>query len=279
MLRGWFDSTFGDSALLAQVVIAIVLLVFILAMLVWLFGRRSGNGVSSSLVRGRQPRLSVMEAAVVDDKRRLVLVRRDQIEHLVMIGGPSDIVVETNIVRGRAAGHGQQGRRSTAAQRQQAAVTGAPPAPYPSQYPAPAPAHAAQHSPQAPAAAETSHQIPPAAAAVAAASAAATAAAVLRRPTVADAAELEADTGNADDRNADDSEARPGTNGATRGISPFPGLPAGRLAPAQTPSQDSAQTGQQAAQAEPADDVSIDLPPEFADELAAELASETSVAG
>ena len=45
------------------------------------------------------PRLAVIDAAAVDGRRRLVLVRRDNIEHLLMIGGPTDIVVEPNIVR------------------------------------------------------------------------------------------------------------------------------------------------------------------------------------
>src|SRR5437667_816319 len=49
--------------------------------------------------RGRMPRLAVIDAAAVDGRRRLVLVRRDNVEHLLMIGGPSDIVVEPNIVR------------------------------------------------------------------------------------------------------------------------------------------------------------------------------------
>ena len=49
--------------------------------------------------RGRMPRLAVIDAAAVDGRRRLVLVRRDNVEHLLMIGGPSDIVVEANIVR------------------------------------------------------------------------------------------------------------------------------------------------------------------------------------
>lgn len=42
-------------------------------------------------------RLAVMDAAEVDAQRRLVLVRRDEVEHLVMIGGPTDIVIEQNI--------------------------------------------------------------------------------------------------------------------------------------------------------------------------------------
>ena len=65
------------------------------------------------------PRLAVIDAAAVDGRRRLVLVRRDNIEHLLMIGGPSDIVVEPNIVRAQPA-------------RDQVATRAAVPAPEPS---------------------------------------------------------------------------------------------------------------------------------------------------
>jgi hypothetical protein len=41
----------------------------------------------------------VIDAATVDGRRRLVLIRRDNIEHLLMIGGPTDVVIEPNIVR------------------------------------------------------------------------------------------------------------------------------------------------------------------------------------
>jgi hypothetical protein len=40
----------------------------------------------------------VLDAAAVDARRRLVLIRRDDVEHLIMIGGPTDIVVESRIV-------------------------------------------------------------------------------------------------------------------------------------------------------------------------------------
>jgi hypothetical protein len=55
----------------------------------------SGSYNSSGNYRAR---LAVMDAAEVDAQRRLVLVRRDEVEHLIMIGGPSDIVIEQNIV-------------------------------------------------------------------------------------------------------------------------------------------------------------------------------------
>ncbi|RJF76634.1 flagellar biosynthetic protein FliO [Rhodopseudomonas palustris] len=65
----------------------------------WLVRRFAGNRLGASTKSGRMPRLAVIDAAAVDGRRRLVLVRRDNIEHLLMIGGPSDIVVESNIVR------------------------------------------------------------------------------------------------------------------------------------------------------------------------------------
>jgi hypothetical protein len=66
---------------------------------VWLIRRFAGNHLGTNTNRGRMPRLAVIDAAAVDGRRRLVLVRRDNVEHLLMIGGPTDIVVEPNIVR------------------------------------------------------------------------------------------------------------------------------------------------------------------------------------
>ncbi|OBZ92386.1 hypothetical protein ADU59_26950 [Pararhizobium polonicum] len=59
------------------------------------------NRPSSPFIRGgknRQPRLAVLDAAAIDTRRRLVLVRRDDVEHLIMIGGPTDVVIESRIV-------------------------------------------------------------------------------------------------------------------------------------------------------------------------------------
>src|ERR1700719_4346903 len=66
--------------------------------------RRFGTGqLGGAGTRGRQHRLSVLEWAKVDNRRFLCLVRRDNVEHLLIIGGPTDVVVEANIVRAVAA--------------------------------------------------------------------------------------------------------------------------------------------------------------------------------
>ncbi|MCZ7481979.1 flagellar biosynthetic protein FliO [Rhizobium rhizogenes] len=90
-----FIGTYGNNLIVAVVGVGVALLV--LAIALWLLRRRSG---SSPFIRGgrnRQPRLQVLDATAVDARRRLVLVRRDNVEHLVMIGGPTDIVIESGI--------------------------------------------------------------------------------------------------------------------------------------------------------------------------------------
>lgn len=52
-------------------------------------------------VRGRRgQRLGISEFHEIDKTRRIVLVRRDDVEHLVMIGGNQDLVIESNIDSG-----------------------------------------------------------------------------------------------------------------------------------------------------------------------------------
>src|ERR1700736_5855800 len=82
---------------------AFVAVLALIGLAAWLVRRFAGNRLGTNPNRGRMPRLAVIDAAAVDNRRRLVLVRRDNIEHLLMIGGPTDIVVEANIVRATAA--------------------------------------------------------------------------------------------------------------------------------------------------------------------------------
>ena len=76
----------------------IVVLVFIYA--ISRFFKRSRKISSPDRVRSRTPRLGIVDAFDLGDRQRqLVLLRRDNIEHLLLIGGPNDVVVESNIVR------------------------------------------------------------------------------------------------------------------------------------------------------------------------------------
>ena len=57
-----------------------------------------GPNLKGWLFRQRpEPRLGVVEQASIDSRRRLVLIRRDDVEHLIMTGGPVDLVIEDGI--------------------------------------------------------------------------------------------------------------------------------------------------------------------------------------
>lgn len=70
----------------AAVVLAVL---FVITLAFRILAGRSGGHESS--------RLGVSEALEIDKHRRLVLVRRDDVEHLVLIGGGQDVVVEAEI--------------------------------------------------------------------------------------------------------------------------------------------------------------------------------------
>ena len=69
---------------------AIALAVLLVGMLVY--------KLLSGPVMGRKgQRLGISEYHEIDKTRRLVLVRRDETEHLVLIGGGQDLVIESGI--------------------------------------------------------------------------------------------------------------------------------------------------------------------------------------
>jgi len=109
-----FDTLFGaEMPLAVRFFLAFVIVLGLIGATAWAV-RRFGAGRLGSATRGRQPRLAVVDYASVDGRRRLILVRRDNVEHLMMIGGPTDVVVEPNIVRATAAPRDMPGARPAA---------------------------------------------------------------------------------------------------------------------------------------------------------------------
>jgi hypothetical protein len=103
VINSWLTGIVGATA--APIVGFILLFALVLAAVVVLFAvlRRLSGGTFVAGGRNRQQRLAVMDATAVDSRRRLVLVRRDEVEHLILIGGPTDVVVEQNIRHTRQA--------------------------------------------------------------------------------------------------------------------------------------------------------------------------------
>jgi len=76
---------------------ALAALGLVLALIVggyWLL-KRSGLRIAGAPVGGT--RLGVVEVRALDTRRKLVLIRRDDKEHLLLLGATGEIVVETGI--------------------------------------------------------------------------------------------------------------------------------------------------------------------------------------
>ena len=150
----WLDQLpFADNRVvqigfLAACGIAALVVLAILYRLVFAHRLRVPGG------RTRQPRLGLVDAFSLDGQRQLVLVRRDNVEHLVMIGGPNDVLVELQINRALTPARensqaspllapGAPGRRAEAPLAAAPVVAEAPP----SKVTVPAPASAAPKAP------------------------------------------------------------------------------------------------------------------------------------
>src|SRR3954466_9358826 len=94
------DSLFGaEGSLIVRFVIAFVIVLALIGITFWLIRRFGGARVGSSAQRGGPPRRALIVAAAGEGRPPLVRGRRKNVEHLLMSGGPADIVVEQNIVR------------------------------------------------------------------------------------------------------------------------------------------------------------------------------------
>jgi flagellar protein FliO/FliZ len=82
-----------DFDLYLRFALALILVLGLITLLAWVL-RRFGMGMK--LQKGR--RLSVVEVQALGPRHRLILLRRDQVEHLVLVGPHSETVIENGIV-------------------------------------------------------------------------------------------------------------------------------------------------------------------------------------
>ena len=75
---------------------ALVLVLALIAAFAWA-ARRFGLGGALAATKGGSPRLAVVEVKVIDSRRKLVLLRRDACEHLILLGPNRDLLVESGV--------------------------------------------------------------------------------------------------------------------------------------------------------------------------------------
>lgn len=93
----WLESIAGPQYVPAILWTLAALAALVVVLVVVKLVRRASSGTFVAGGRNRKTRLAIMDATAVDSHRRLVLVRRDDVEHLLLIGGANDLVIEPNI--------------------------------------------------------------------------------------------------------------------------------------------------------------------------------------
>lgn len=162
----WLNGIVGETAgPTASLIVSIILIAIAIIVLVWI--ARLLLGGRFSLRHHPELRLQVVDATAIDNRRKLVLVRRDNVEHLIVIGGQNDLVVETGIVASVAnvanvanVSEQQRAPKRTNAQPAQPAMPS--PAKRQTAEQHPAPVKAAPQTPAAPAAPATTVSVSPA---------------------------------------------------------------------------------------------------------------------
>lgn len=86
-----------DTANYLRLILALGLVLALIGVFALLL-RRYGPAAGLALRRKGDKRLAVVEVMALDARRRLVLVRRDGVEHLLLLGIGEDRVVETGIL-------------------------------------------------------------------------------------------------------------------------------------------------------------------------------------
>jgi len=111
LLVTWFGAT---GATVVRYVVALAVVIGLLLLLRWVL-RNYATGGQLSIGRSRQNhRLTIVEQIALDQRRRLLLVKRDGVEHLILVGGGNDLVVEPTIIRGVPVGSLGRGARPAA---------------------------------------------------------------------------------------------------------------------------------------------------------------------
>ena len=84
--------------MLARMLVSLGLVLGLLGALTWALKKYGAKlGLPMAIKQGKA-RLQMVDVTPLDARHRLVLVRRDDVEHLLLLGGTQPVVIETKIL-------------------------------------------------------------------------------------------------------------------------------------------------------------------------------------
>lgn len=91
------DSVAGEWGALLKMIAALILVLGLMGGLALVMKKLGLSGRITA--PGSKSRLKVVESIPLDNRRRLALLQRDDVQHLVILGPNGETVIETNVPR------------------------------------------------------------------------------------------------------------------------------------------------------------------------------------
>jgi len=86
-----------NAILVAQAIAALIFVLGLIGLIGWAYRRFGGRLGGHMVTSPKERRLAIRESLTLDNRHRLVLVSRDGVEHLLVIGLERTVVVEGRI--------------------------------------------------------------------------------------------------------------------------------------------------------------------------------------
>lgn len=111
-MPAWIEQISASNSFVygANIIAVLIVVILVLVIVRLAFGHR----LRLPGTKSRLPRLGLIDAFSLDSRRQLVIIRRDNVEHLILIGGPNDLLIEPEIIRAET----RDGRESRARERE-----------------------------------------------------------------------------------------------------------------------------------------------------------------
>ncbi|VAW19736.1 hypothetical protein MNBD_ALPHA11-180 [hydrothermal vent metagenome] len=95
---GFLTGLFGGETNIWTILLALIIVIALIFFGVWIL--KLIFKASVTIAGGRKRRLAMVDSLAIDNKRNVILIRRDNVEHLIMVSNTGELLIEGSIPAG-----------------------------------------------------------------------------------------------------------------------------------------------------------------------------------
>ncbi|MCF6326067.1 MAG: flagellar biosynthetic protein FliO [Devosiaceae bacterium] len=92
---GFLTGLFGGETNIWTILLALIIVIALIFFGVWIL--KLIFKASVTIAGGRKRRLAMVDSLAIDNKRNIILIRRDNVEHLIMVSNTGELLIEGSI--------------------------------------------------------------------------------------------------------------------------------------------------------------------------------------